>query len=77
MHTVCGVLKGFWLLLQGLHEQRRVHQYEARVNSRRFNGCHLASKPPVWLQCSIAILISLRRRGIEEASNPFLPPPLP
>lgn len=44
MHTIGGVLKGLWCLLQGLRENARVDLYEAETNQRDFNGVHLASK---------------------------------
>ena len=44
MHTIGGVLKALWCLLQNLRENIRVHAYEAETNHRRFDGVHLASK---------------------------------
>ena len=44
MHTIGGVIKGMWCLLQGLRENPRVHIYEAETNKRCFDGVHIASK---------------------------------
>jgi hypothetical protein len=43
MHLLGGVAHDVLKLLQGLKELPRVHQYEARVNSRDFGSVHLAN----------------------------------
>ena len=48
MHTIGGIIKGLWCLLQGLRENARVQHYEAETNHRNFDSVHVASKigPP-------------------------------
>lgn len=44
MHTIGGIIKCLWCLLQGLRENDNVKLYEAETNHRIFDTIHLASK---------------------------------
>ncbi len=44
MHTLCGVGKSLWKLMQGLREFHNVDAYERQINMRTFEKKHVASK---------------------------------